>query len=101
MQMFNYKCCSNVQSIEYRIQTIPLVYPTQMIILYKDPNGDSLKDTMTGTYSRKGSDQSNRRKSMKSESLELEQKVILLEKQVAEQEEIIEKMKQEMEPNVR
>ena len=75
-----------------------------MIILYKDPNGDSLKDTMTGTsYSRKGSDydQNNRRKSMKSESLELEQKIILLEKQVAEQEEIIEKMKQEMEPNVR
>ena len=60
-----------------------------MIILYKDPNGESLKDTITGTHTFTNHSSSQKMKS------DWEQKVAILEKKVLEQEEIIDKMKGE------
>ena len=68
----------------------------QMIILYKDPNGDSLKDTMTTTYTT-----TNGSSTLKSPSSEeWEQKVVSLEKKLSEREELIDKMKREIEQKV-
>lgn len=59
-------------------------------MLYKDPHGDSLKDAMTGS-TKNGS---------RIPSSEWEQKVVSLEKKLSEQEELIEKMKREIEQKV-
>ena len=62
-----------------------------MIILYKDPNGDGLKDT--------GSSSSQRRSSelkIKPDASELEEKVAFLERKLSEQENTINKMKNDL-----
>ena len=72
----------------------------QMIILYKDPEGSGLNDTITNTYQKSGSDSKPdgraRAKSIVDFS-ELEQKVAGLEKTISEQETTIANMKKELE----
>ena len=74
-----------------------------MIILYRDPNGDDLSETMTTSY------QTTRRSSelksnitltqLRSDTSEFEEKIALLERKVSEQENIITEMKKEMKKN--
>ena len=66
-----------------------------MIILYRDPSGEGLKDTMTGANQRNSSDQLKTSSLMKvkSDSYELEKMVAFLEKKLSEQENTIDKMK--------
>ena len=67
-------------------------------MLYKDPNGDGMSDTVSSTYKKNGSDgNQNFRPRAKSlvEFMELEQKVANLKKTISEQETTINKMKQE------
>ena len=70
-----------------------------MIILYRDPNGDDLKDTMTSSYQRTRRNaelkSNNTLIQLRSDTSELEEKIAFLEKKVSEQENIITKMKKE------
>ena len=69
-----------------------------MIILYRDPNGDGLKDTVNTSNQRRGSDvKTNTIIQAKSDSSELEEKVAFLERKLIEQEDTINKMKHQME----
>ena len=66
-----------------------------MVLLYKDPNGESLEDTMTDTQTN-----GSRRKSniaLKVDSSELEGKIADLERKLTQRDETIDKMKSEME----
>ena len=64
----------------------------QMVLLYKDPNGEGLEDTMTDT-------QANGSRSMSNTvgSSELEGKIADLERKLTQRDETIDKMKSEME----
>ena len=69
-----------------------------MIILYRDPNGDGLKDTVNSSNQRRGSDvKTNTVVQVKSDSSELEEKVAFLERKLTEQEDTINEMKHQME----
>ena len=76
-----------------------------MIILYRDPNGEGLKDTMTGTGSHHKTPRSSELKQnntltqIKLDTSEFEEKIAFLEKKVSEQENTITKMKKEMKKN--
>ena len=66
-----------------------------MVLLYKDPNGEGLEDTMTDTQS-----SGSRRMSsiaLKVDSSELEGKIADLERKLTQRDETIDKMKSEME----
>ena len=66
-----------------------------MTILYRDPSGDGLKDTVNGS---KGSDfKTNTLIQVKSDPSELEEKIAFLKRKLSEQEDTINKMKNKME----
>lgn len=69
-----------------------------MIILYKDPDGKSMKDTLSGTstFQKNFSDTDINKATNKQDSSEWEKKVMSLEKKVSEQCEIIDQMKIKM-----
>ena len=66
-----------------------------MVLLYKDPNGESLEDTMTDTQTKASVSKSNAAFNMG--SLELEGKIADLERKLTQRDETIDKMKSEME----
>ena len=61
-----------------------------MVLLYKDPKGESIEDTMSQTGSKPNS-------ALKVESSELEGKIADLERKLSQKDETIDKMKLEME----
>ena len=74
-----------------------------MVILYKDPSGDGLKDTtVNSTNQRKSSDlKMSTVIQVKFDSSGLEEKITFLKRKVSEQENTINKLKREMESKVR
>ena len=77
-----------------------------MVILYKDPSGDGLKDsyTVNSTINQRRSSElkmSTIIQVKSDESSGLEEKITFLERKVSEQENTINKLKREMENKVR
>ena len=66
----------------------------QMVLLYKDPDGESIEETMTGTQTNGSGSKS---KAFRVDSSELEDKIADLERKLTEKDETIDKMKSEME----
>ena len=66
----------------------------QMVLLYKDPDGESIEETMTGTQTNGSCSKS---KAFRVDSSELEDKIADLERKLTEKDETIDKMKSEME----
>ena len=66
----------------------------QMVLLYKDPDSESIEETMTGTQTNGSGSKSN---AFRVDSSELEGKIADLERELTEKDETIDKMKSEME----
>ena len=66
----------------------------QMVLLYKDPDGESIEETMTGTQSYGSGSKAN---AFRVDSSELESKIADLERKLTEKDETIDKMRSEIE----
>ena len=65
-----------------------------MVLLYKDPDGESIEETMTSTPSNGSGSKAN---AFRVDSSQLESKIADLERKLTEKDETIDKMKSEIE----